>query len=220
MMSALNLSSGPQLEAGVSEPRGVRHAALLLHAMSPADRDWMLGELPSSERTNLLPLLAELEALGIESDPSLIDDAISSATPADSSTATSFAAERRAGPISDEAALHALDAQQVRALVECLRLEPLRLVGELLRLADWPWREDLLAALEPAQRRKIEAGLSETPLGYQVPPGMRSMLISGVSARLHERSVSGSGGSSSWSRFSQPLRQVLGGISLRGRFGR
>lgn len=220
MMPAPNLSSGPQLETGVSEPRGVRHAALLLHAMSPADRDWMLGELPSSERANLLPLLAELEALGIESDPSLIDDAISSATGAGFSTATSFAAERLSGPISEEAALHALDAQQVRSLVECLRLEPLGLVSELLRLADWPWREDLLAALEPAQRRKIEAGLSETPLGYHVPPGMRSMLISGVSARLRERSARSSGGSSSWSRFSQPLRQVLGGISLRGRFGR
>lgn len=220
MMSAPNLSPGPQLGADTPEPRGARHAALLLHAMSPADREWMLGELPSSERANLLPLLAELEALGIESDPALIDDAISGATPAGSPTATPFAAGRLSGPISDEAALHALDAQQVRVLVECLRSEPLGLVGELLRLADWPWREDLLAALEPAQRRKIEASLSETPPGYHAPPGMRSMLISGVSARLRERSASSSGGSSSWSRFSQPLRHVLGGISLRGRFGR
>jgi len=220
MMPAPKLSAGPQLEAEVRGPRGMRHAALLLHAMSPADRDWMLGELPAPERANLLLLLAELEALGIDSDPSLIDDAISGAAPTLSSPATPSAAEERSSPISAEAALHALDAQQVRTLAECLKLEPPGLVCELLRLADWPWREDLLAGLELAQRRKIEAGLSETPLGHQVAPGVRSLLISSVSARLRERSVGNSGGLSAWSRFSQPMRQALSGISLRGRFGR
>jgi hypothetical protein len=169
----------------LAESSGARHAALLLHAMAPVDRVWMLDALPPTEREDLQRLLAELGALGIERDPVLIADA--TAGPSDSAAASlpEFDIDvRQLVPMSDEAWLHALDAGRLQALIQCMRAEPAGLVAEWLRLADWPWREELLAALEPAQRRRIEAILAASTTASNTPPGMRAAMISTVAERL------------------------------------
>lgn len=174
-----------------SEARGARHAALLLHAMSPADRKWMLDALPQEERADLVPLLAELEALGIEQDPALID----AATSDDSFTAPAAISPGHGLdhvahsllPESDEAMLQALDDEQVSALTEILRIEPVGLIAEWLKLADWPWRKSFLQALEHVQRRKIEAHLAAMTSSAQTPPALREALISMVADRLRGR---------------------------------
>jgi hypothetical protein len=56
---------------------GLRRAALMLHAMPRADRAWALRSLEPCERTSIEPLLAEIDALGLEPDPSLIEAALS-----------------------------------------------------------------------------------------------------------------------------------------------
>lgn len=215
MMSVPRPFQAPNAGTGVPESRGARHAALLLHAMSPEDRSWMLEALPASERADLMPLLAELEALGIETDPALIDDATAGAPSAAMPEQEFAAVAPQPFPVSDEAMLHALDDNQVRELVACLRTEPVGLVAECLRLADWPWREDLLAALEPGQRRRIEASLSATAPGFQTPPGMRAALISTVAARLRERPVGEAPAAAPWHRLRHSFRQVFRGASLR-----
>ncbi|MDQ0086095.1 hypothetical protein J2W35_006476 [Variovorax boronicumulans] len=208
-------SQVPNAGTGVPESRGARHAALLLHAMSPEDRSWMLEALPASERAGLMPLLAELEALGIERDPALIDDA-TTGVPSAAMPQQDFAAVApQPFPVSDEAMLHALDDNQVRELVACLRTEPVGLIAECLRLADWPWREGLLAALEPGQRRRVEASLSATAPGFQTPPGMRAALIAAVAARLPERPVGTAPAALPWHGLKQSISQVFRGASLR-----
>lgn len=170
-----------------SESHGVRHAALLLHAMAPADRSWMLDALPQQERAELVPLLAELEALGIERDPALIDAATSDdelAAPVVSLAHDVGNNTQRPIAMSDEAMLHALTAEQMPALADILRTEPASLVAEWLLLADWPWREALLQAMEPMQRRKVEVHLVGMPPMGQTPPGLRAALVSLVAARL------------------------------------
>lgn len=215
MMSVPRPSQEPNAGTGAPESRGARHAALLLHAMSPQDRSWMLEALPASERAGLVPLLAELEALGIERDPALIDDATAGAASAVMPEQDFAAVAPQPFPASDEAMLHALDDHQVRELVACLRIEPMGLIAEWLRLADWPWREDLLAALEPGQRRRIETSLSATAPGFQAPPGMRAALIAAVAARMRERPVGQAPAAAPWHGLKQSLSQVFRGASLR-----
>jgi hypothetical protein len=211
---------------GVPESRGARHAALLLHAMSPQDRSWMLESLPAAERAGLVPLLAELEALGIERDPGLIDDATagasSAATPEQDFAAVALQprSPHPLPPVSDEAMLHALGDSQVRELVACMRTEPVGLIAEWLRLADWPWREDFLAALELGQRRRIEASLSTTAPGLETPPGMRAALIAAVAARLREQPVAEAPAAAPWHRLTRSFRQVFQGASSRRSWSR
>lgn len=166
--SSLNGEEG----GGLPETGGARHAALLLHAMAPADRAWMLDALAPSERAGLLGLLAELEALGMERDASLIAEA------------TAGAPQPLSLPLSDEAMLLALEGSQVHGLVECLRAEPPGLIARWLHLADWPWREELLAALEPAQRRRVDAALSAMSAEDSTPPAMRAALIEAVATQV------------------------------------
>ncbi|MGJ7502496.1 hypothetical protein ACSFBF_19210 [Variovorax sp. ZT5P49] len=193
-----------------SEPRGVRHAALLLHAMAPADRSWMLDALPQQERAELAPLLEELEALGIERDPALID----AATSGDELAAPAYeivVGTPRPAATSDEAMLHALDVEQVPTLADIFRTEPAGLVAELLSLADWPWREALLQAMEPVQRRKIEAHLAATTPASQTPPGLRAALISMVAARLRGRPSADGPSSSRWRKLRHSLVNAIQG---------
>jgi hypothetical protein len=215
MMPAPLPSQAPNAGTSVPESRGARHAALLLHAMSPQDRSWMLESLPAPERAGLVPLLAELEALGIERDPALINDATTGASLAAMPQQEIAAIAASPRPVSDEAMLHALDDGQVRELVTCLRAEPVGLITEWLRLADWPWREDFLAALEFGQRRRIEASLSAAAPGFQTPPGMRAALIAAVAARLRDRLVADAPAAAPWHRLTHSLKQVFRGASSR-----
>lgn len=218
MISAPRPSQPQNASTGAPpESRGARHAALLLHAMSPEDRSWMLEALPASERAGLVPLLAELEALGIERDPALIDDATADAPSAAMPEQDFAAMALQRLPVSEEAMLHALDSGQVRELVACLRAEPVGLITEWLRLADWPWREDLLASLEPAQRRRVEGNLLTMRSGFPVPPGMRAALISAVAARLRERPAGNAPAAAPWHKLKHSFsRMFRGGSSRRG----
>ena len=194
----------------LSESSGARHAALLLHAMAPVDRAWMLDALPSAEREELQKLLAELDALGIERDPALIADATADpAGPAVTSLPEFDTDARQLLPQSDEAWLHALDADRLQALIQCMRAEPAGLVAEWLQLADWPWREELLAALEPVQRRRIEAILSASTATSKTPPGMRAAMISAVAERLQGLAPAGAVFTAPWHRLKHSVGRIL-----------
>lgn len=163
------LERSRHLGAGVSESGGARHAALLLHAMDAEDRVWVLNALSESEQASMHRLLAELEALGIERDATLV---------AQATTGIDFDEPPEQ---TDEARLMALDAVGVQRAVDCLRAEPVGLIVQWLRMAPWPWKPQLIQALEPVQRRRLEEALSTPPTVRQsVPPAMRAALIAEV----------------------------------------
>lgn len=62
-------------------PTGLRHAALALHALGAADRDWLLQRLSPTQQQALQDLLAELQELGIPPDQSVIRVALSQTAP-------------------------------------------------------------------------------------------------------------------------------------------
>jgi hypothetical protein len=60
---------------------GRRRAALTLHALAAQDREWLLDQLPATDRTALNSLLAELQELGIPADADVIRSALAEAAP-------------------------------------------------------------------------------------------------------------------------------------------
>lgn len=129
----------------------VRRAALALHAMSAADRDWMLGRLPAASRDALRGHLRELQALGVPRDSSLLGviDVERSAEGAASDSNSNAALAARVA---------ALTAERV---AEALRGEPASLGASLLAIHEWPWRQAVLQHLGASQARQIhEYGLT------------------------------------------------------------
>lgn len=163
---------------------GARQAALLLHAMSANDRAWALDALPLHQRNPLVALLDELCSLGIARDPTLVNEAIGGSARLHAPETLEHAAGAAASP---EDTLRALDASGVRRLVTVMRSEPAALVAQWLRVADWPWRAELLAGLTPAHRAQVTGHLdTQSP---DVPPMLRSTLVQAVAVRLQELPV-------------------------------
>lgn len=183
----------------MSESGGARHAALLLHAMAPEDRAWVLRALSAAEREEMRRLLAELEALGIARDATLVAEAT--------------ARSEVDGPVapSDEAMLMTLDDSGIQRAVDCLRVEPVGLIAQWLRVAPWPWRDALLGALEPVQRRRLEELLSTPPTAREaVPPAMRAALIDAVARCVRAAPEAPAHRHGSWQRIRRSIGRLWG----------
>jgi hypothetical protein len=117
-----------------------RRAALLLHAMAPADQAWLLAALPAWQQARLTALLAELRALGIPADSRLLGE-LAQASP----SAPSTPAQRMAQ----------LEPAQVAQLAQVLAVEPPQLAARLLAGGPWPWRDAVAAAWSAEFRARV-----------------------------------------------------------------
>jgi hypothetical protein len=156
-----------------------RRAALLLHALPAADREWLLAELPDGARATLRGLVAELEELGIPSDHALVQEVV------DGSRATGGAATSAppAAPARPDGRLDALCAAAPTLVSHALRDEPAGLVATLLRVHDFPWREAVLARLDPVRRRDVEERLGAERAAAPAP-ALRERLLAIFAERL------------------------------------
>lgn len=154
-----------------------RHAALIAHAMRPADRDWLLYALPPEGGRLLQDLLAELDALGIPPDATLLDEL------------------NRDAPMSVPsevvwAAFDGLGSAQVGLLAQVLQEEPPLLTARLLSLREWPWRGALLGAMHDvfvAQVRRIPSAVSGPSLEAALHEALRQRLSASAAVRSQSR---------------------------------
>lgn len=182
---------------GPAIPANLRQAALLLHGLPGADREWLLEQLPEAERAPLRTLVAELAALGIPTDRGLVEEVIGGG----GATAPAGAADR------------ALANADPALLAEILRQEPAGLVAALLESGDWPWRGQLLEALGTAHRRDAEDELARCRArrsaasgpGRGVALALRERLVAALAARLQE--VAGEPAAEPGSRGPRPRRR-------------
>lgn len=166
-----------------------RRTALLLHAMSVADRDWMLARLDGEARAILRTMLDELLALGIPADQALLNRAAENITPAAHAARPSGMlpnAERKSGadilPAStlDSAIAHLTNAAPA-TLAQILSEEPPELIARFLACHDWKWRDGVLEKLGSGRRLQVER------LAHSFsacPPRLREVLLQSVAARV------------------------------------
>lgn len=130
---------------------GARQAALLLHTLDEKDRRWMLEQLPAAARSETERLLADLQALGMPSDPSLLDAVLS--------------ASSQQPPKTSAGRGHRLDAAEAVQVARVLRSEPDGLIARLLQHSSWSWHDAVLDELGPSRRRRIAEIIAELPDG-------------------------------------------------------
>lgn len=181
-----------------------RQAALLLHALSEADRVWILAALSEQERLELTGLVQELHELNVPADPSRLaqwlpptrtDEYSLSQVQSEESPGVAGAGE---GASHSRAELMTLEPHEVSELARLLSAEPLPITLRLLRIQPWPWREKLLAQMSATDQMRLRqrlrdlAGDSETggksaghhPLCERAAIGIDLALIDALARRI------------------------------------
>ncbi len=171
--------------------RSARHSALLLQAMAPSDRSWLLSHLPSPQQQELKALVVELDALGIVPDASVLNEALNASvhrtelSAPGQMEALAFDAAAHAHPplmTSDLDFLMVLDEKDLIALAKAWRSEPTGLVVMALRLHAWPWQRVVLERLPALPRRRVEDMLDMDPLPLRSDTALALALMASMRA--------------------------------------
>jgi hypothetical protein len=157
------------VNAAIAEPFAMHRAALVVHALADADRDWLLQSLPEAERTMLAPLLTELRELGIPPDARLLDGAVDAT-----------AAGSQAAP--EAHALDALDQAGFAALAVILAMEPPRVAAALIAARPAAWGERLLACV-PREHAEAIRSISISPAASALQAAVEALLVPLVQER-------------------------------------
>jgi hypothetical protein len=154
----------PELE------RGVRHAALTLHELPPADRAKVLSRLDPERQALLQPLLDELIALGIPQGRKWISRQATESKALDEADAAPSTLEQ----------LHWLDADDAMLLLKHQSNESITIV---LLAVEWPWRAEVLEKLPVEVRDQIKAQLIRCPT---LPARLAHFVIDRLQSQLEQ----------------------------------
>lgn len=146
--------------------QGYRRAALTLHGLQPADREWLMAQLPEGQQAQLGAHLAELVELGIPADRALLDDAMGE----------SMDLPRPSGASRESSLAHAYCDQVLQLLV----VEPDQLIALVVKAGPWSWQEELLERLGVERRGRISRLLRQ----IELRPGLEEALLTGLARRL------------------------------------
>jgi hypothetical protein len=149
----------------LAQPTPAHHAALTLHAMSAADRGWLLGRLEPAQRRTVQPLLAELNHLRIPQEAGLLQDVL--------------APQHGAAATSGIEKLADLDDHAVAWLAQALAAEPPAVAAALLSVRDWRWSARLLASFTRARAAEVRHASKVAGAA----PELASAVLAEVSAR-------------------------------------
>lgn len=193
------------LQAGVPE----RRAALLVHALPPADREWLLESLPADQKASLASLLQELQDMNVPPDAQWLQTLLQPADGEEAahapfpfpavSAASAYGAGLSAAepPLASPGAaaprqstpaparLMSLGPAGVAALARLLGQEPLPLAVRFLRLHDWPWRDKLLAQMGAGPQMQLRQALRDAGPGWdaEAPAPLLDQALMEVLAR-------------------------------------
>jgi hypothetical protein len=164
----------------------VKRAALLVHGMEVADREWLLGQLAPRDRGRMQGMLAELQTLGIPASRELLEGVVAAAGPRDVvSVADAGATVETPHVVADEDQVLTTGRCSGAALARVLAHEPPELIAHLLDAQRWPWHGDLLARLDPAARADVEKALLRLRRAGHAPAhALRRAALAGLAARL------------------------------------
>lgn len=155
---------------------GARQAALTLHALQAGDRDWMLAQLPETQRAALRGMLDDLTGLGIPADSQLIQDAAKPMTPPAEPTVV-----RDSQGAAVSSGIESIRRATAESLHVVLADETDELIAMLLSIEDFVWRHELLAMLLPRKRAAIQRRTAR-PLA----PALSAALVACIARRLDD----------------------------------
>jgi len=162
----------------------MRRVALVLHALTPDDREWMLAQFDTHERESLRSLLDELERLGLMRDPTLVREATGRRAPDERSSANS------ANIAANDARVHAIAGVPPSVAVHELVDEPAAVLAFILSVHPWPWRSAVLDALGRAKREQVEAlGAARAALADRTGHALCAVLIEELATRVSTSKV-------------------------------
>lgn len=143
-----------------------RRAALALHRLQEQDRQWLLGQLPESERGEVLAMLAELDRIPLRVEAADVDAVLETSS------------EAVAAPAEDDP-WHVLDRAQARAVLQALQEEPDRVIAIVCSLRRWRWLAELLGLLGEARAASVARLMRGAPA-----PAVRDAVVAAVTARM------------------------------------
>jgi hypothetical protein len=133
-----------------------RHAAVLLHAMSTDDREWIMDHLSAGHRAQLTPMLSELTDLGIPRQQELLLQLQDRAA-----TKLGTAEAQKEAPIEVPASPNARAGRaSVTQLKTALLQESPAFIAAALFSLPPDRRSAVIAALTPAKAERVEARLA------------------------------------------------------------
>lgn len=144
---------------------GYRRAAVALHELHEADRDWILGELLPEDRNALSNCLAEIKELGFASNQSFANEAM----------------VRSYGETAVSTPLERLRSASAEDVYTVLKGESPVLIARLLKITDWPWTSQFMTQFGDAIQARLRELLSAATL---TAPSLAEHLIIEVAGRL------------------------------------
>lgn len=140
---------------------GHRRAALALHGLQARDKQWLLAQLPAQDQSILQGHLQELDTLGFQYEPDLLEQ-----LPAASEAAPAPYPALQKGPASPEqmvpdqmdpidAAIGHIARAGAEQILLLVQDEPLGWLARLLACQPWPWQPALLEQLPAPTRQRV-----------------------------------------------------------------
>ena len=149
----------------------VRESALVLHGLSPSDRDWMLSRLPGERADELRVLIDELQTLGLPADAELTARALHAPQTASMPAKT---------PAAPTGAVQAIAAATVGQMQQVLHEEADSVRAIVASSSAWRWRERWLSRLEPLRAGRVRKLMLE----QATTPALREAVLEAVAQRL------------------------------------
>lgn len=147
----------------MADMTGYRRAAAAIHALSEADKRWVLAELPEADRSTVLGYLEELKGLGFTHKSTAAEDCV----PADAVV-----------PQQPIEFIRDASAAEIFAVLDS---EPSSLVVQLLAIENWRWKSPFMQMCSPLRQERIRAALASS---NETGSARRHFLIQVVGERI------------------------------------
>ncbi|MFZ6778058.1 hypothetical protein ACO0LD_14600 [Undibacterium sp. Ji83W] len=150
-----------------------RRSALLLHSMSEADKQWVLGNLDGRDTQILNQLLSELNELGLPADQELLSDLNNmDKTVRVSSMKMTWSAN--VADLSVDQQIACLNTADYRDIFRVLVDESAELLAYFLQIYRWTWEKEFLACFDASMSRRIQEARAAIKEPYLSEPDARA----------------------------------------------
>lgn len=147
-----------------------RRAALALHGLSAKDREWVLSQLPSSDKETLSGHLDELEELGFPSDVSDLVDAVTAGDP----------------PVRIAPEVELIDAAAPKVVHRILKDEQASTLALIVSCHPWQWQKRVMRGLGRVRSRAVREAIAQQK--FSVSEAVRHGVLSSLATAIADAS--------------------------------